>query len=183
MPPGSCTLHFELQLIGEAMGKKSVAYKRRLRRLQQRRKREMVAHKDTEQPRVEHKDNDWPSVELSHLDPVVSAAGNKSSQPDMEIMTTENRSAALVEQEGLQEECLELKKRLERYSQYYKYKLEVSETKYRNKLRICERKLSNTEQECNKRIRQVRSFWIDQIYKEGSRPGKLLKKAMQRCEK
>lgn len=36
------------------------------------------------------------------------------------------------------------------------------------------------EEECGRRIDQVRTFWRDKIYFEGSRPGKILKAAMQR---
>ena len=35
------------------------------------------------------------------------------------------------------------------------------------------------EEDCRSRIKQARSFWIDKIYKESTRPGKILKMAMQ----
>lgn len=152
------------------MGKKSVAYKRRLRRLQQLRKRGTV-----DQSAHESRDGG-----LSHLTETCTGdvGGILESQTEQEgtsdIDNSSTQTAVAVEQ-TLNEElkkannkCLELRERLERHTRYYKSKLEVSE-----------RKLNNAEEECNKRIHQVRSFWICKIYKEGSRPGKILKMALQ----
>ena len=41
------------------------------------------------------------------------------------------------------------------------------------------KRADRAEEACNKRIRDVGHFWQDLIYREGSRPGKILKCAMQ----
>lgn len=51
---------------------------------------------------------------------------------------------------------------------------------YREKLKKEETRVDAMEDECKKRISSVRSFWKREIYLEGSRPGKLLKMAMQK---
>lgn len=50
---------------------------------------------------------------------------------------------------------------------------------YQTEWRKEQKKSADTRQQCKDTVTQVRRFWRDQIYKEGSRPGIILKKAMQ----
>ena len=51
---------------------------------------------------------------------------------------------------------------------------------YRGKVDKQERIIDEMEEVCLQRIRAVRYFWKDLIYKEGSRSGMIVKRAMQR---
>lgn len=54
---------------------------------------------------------------------------------------------------------------------------------YCAKIEQQEKVIDVMEEACVRRIRCVRHFWRDQIYMEGSRPGKILKMAMQNSKK
>jgi predicted RNase H-like nuclease (RuvC/YqgF family) len=162
------------------MGKKSVAYKRRLRRLQQLRKRgsvegvqadvisSPVALKLQRDRSEGRRDED---TRLSGGEDGRSGGENDSIEGDRSEDDRRDAHDNLELKEELEEvkkKNLKLQERFERHSRYYKNKLEVTEWK-----------LNNAEEQCAMRIKQVRSFWIDKIYKESSRPGKILKMAMQ----
>jgi hypothetical protein len=66
-------------------------------------------------------------------------------------------------------ECRRLRAKLEKRTgqlEYANRKLEAEEAR--------------VDAECKERIRKVREFWIHKIYNESSRPGKILKRAMQK---
>lgn len=65
----------------------------------------------------------------------------------------------------------ELRKELRMASKHIEY--------YRNKIKRQEEIIDVMEEGCVERIRSVRHFWKDKIYKEGTRAGKILKRAMQ----
>ena len=183
------------------MGKKSIGYKKRLRRLQQLRKRATRYGQNVEKARTDVSSNPVALIEAcTNVNSESDYEHDRNLQVDDELERdrTDVSSVAHIEAEesvprcdlqldseseherdahellkGELEEaknkCSKLQERLDRHSRYYKSKMEVTEWK-----------LNNAEEECAKRIRQVRSFWVAQIYKESSRPGKILKMAMQR---
>ena len=51
---------------------------------------------------------------------------------------------------------------------------------YSKKLKQAEAETELVTEECKRKIRSVRAFWKEKIYSEGSRSGKILKKAMQK---
>lgn len=71
---------------------------------------------------------------------------------------------------------LELQKKLEattRHMNYYRNKL-------KSELKKQELVVDALEGACVKRIHSVRNFWKDKIYREGSRSGIILKRALQK---
>lgn len=52
-------------------------------------------------------------------------------------------------------------------------------TYYCKQLKKQEEMVLLMEEECQRKIRSIRSFWKDKIYKEGTRGGKMLKIAMK----
>lgn len=137
------------------MGKKSLVYRRRLRRLQQLKKRSRGNNVQPTTPAAS-------PGEESQTDPILTGG---STPPTHSVDYS-------VTVEELEKKCLELRERLKRHSLYYEKKLTIKEEELNNVEAEC-------EAECLKRIRQVRSFWVDKIYREGTRPGKMLKMAMQ----
>lgn len=65
----------------------------------------------------------------------------------------------------------ELQKKLDQTIEHVYY--------YRTKSKKEESRVDAIEKECRERISDVRDFWKIKIYNEGSRPGKILKAAMQ----
>ncbi len=51
---------------------------------------------------------------------------------------------------------------------------------YQKEVKRNEKKLEGVEIECQRRIRSVRSFWKDKIYRETTRTGRIVKYAMQK---
>ena len=105
------------------------------------------------------------------------------SEPNLSVYTISASEPSTVGKEPLLEnkdteevtpveccECKRLKRKLER---------STGQVEYCNKLLEAEE--ARADAECKKRIKQVREFWIYKIYNQGSRPGKILKRAMQRC--
>jgi hypothetical protein len=70
----------------------------------------------------------------------------------------------------LQEE-IKLRKELKVAAKHIEYQ--------RNKIEKQEQCIDVMEEACIARIRTVRHFWRDKIYREGTRAGIILKKAMQ----
>lgn len=50
---------------------------------------------------------------------------------------------------------------------------------YREKVDELQLKIDDVERDCGRKIREVRKFWKDQVYNGLSRPGQILKAALQ----
>lgn len=180
---------------------KSAAYKRRLRRSQKLKKRQKAREYRLLHGNGAHQENaDLGSspeagAHTKHEEHQESASGPEAyvgtgAHSERENHCLDLRSA-LVDT-GVHTECEELpavsendssssenneiqadnlSKELSKARKHIKY--------YRNKIEKQEQIIDVMEEACVKRIQFVRHFWRNKIYKEGSRAGRILKKAMQ----
>lgn len=146
------------------MGKKSVLYKRKLQQRQKLRKKKKAREQLGSDP---PNDEPIPTTEQPSLtandcaDSAISISGKDSSVEAQENQVQEKEEAVYGE----------LCKQLEVTTKHMNY--------YRNKLKKQEQIYDALEGACVKQIHSVRNFWRDQIYRECSRPGIILKRSMQ----
>ena len=135
---------------------KSCSYKRRLRRLQKKRKR--IKSKESEGCV-----NSKPAI----------ANSTTNIESNKEVIITAGDTIVNIEEaeegEGSRS-SLNYKKKFKEAVQYAK----LCESQIKN----LETDMLRLEGDCEKKIRNVRYFWKDMIYGEGTRPGRILKAAM-----
>ena len=104
---------------------------------------------------------------------VQDEAADVTNEGNIEVHVAESR-------ESDDESMIELYKHVLRTNRIKLKKMNEQVEYYRGKVDKQERIIDEMEEVCLQRIRAVRYFWKDLIYKEGSRSGMIVKRAMQR---
>lgn len=169
------------------MGKvKKLAYKRRLRRIQKKKKRIKAAEEAQSlskkvccsgsspcQSDDEHAYEHLCAPPTDHY--VFSSFGSPGSPPSSPFSCLDDDDKEGTNNGENERVSLALYTDLE-------YKLQQTDRELhhcRQKLRQNEITMQKTEAECQRKIRSIRSFWRDKIYYEKARGGKILKMALQ----
>lgn len=160
---------------------RSVEAKRRQRRLQKRKKR---LKKFTQSQKTSS-----PDLFAEASDIEVEPSSSRSSETACQVATSSSTSVLeshineLITKVSGGELSLPVSSSVS-WEQYERVQLQLHEASrdircYKRAVKEEKKRAIAVEKECQRRVKSVRSFWRDKIYREGCRTGKILKLAMQ----